>query len=182
MRKSVITFSFLLLIVIVAGCNSKEEISREEYTEYISEELAYLSYADDYYSDLLHIQDETFEDFYSENDKLMKLQETYNENMNTLQNRLDHTQRFYETYEIPEEFREVPQDFQSVYSQTIEVMEGIEVNTLDWNTSNIREDARTDVIVDEKLNIIDSFYFKGIRADEQVEEELWCRFAVSCSN
>lgn len=171
-----------IFFVFLTGC-SKEDIAREEYLQIMSEELAYIYHADDYFTDILDVHGSSFYDYLNERDKIMKMQEKYHENLNTVKNRLDHIERFYNTYEIPEEFQDISQDFPSLYRLVINNIEEIEVNNIDWDNNEAWDNTDYSEVVDLKLEIIDDFYNTiGLSPDEEVKDNLWCRFAISCND
>lgn len=76
-----------ILIMFLAGC-SKEDISREEYLQIMSEELAYIYHANDYFTEILDVHGSSFYDYLNERDTIIKMQEKYHENLNTVKKQI----------------------------------------------------------------------------------------------
>lgn len=180
--KKIHSLLLIIIVLLLAGCGGKEEISREEYIQTMSEELAYIYHSEDYFTQILDVQSDSLNSYSTENDKLIALQDTYHANLNTVKNRLDYIDRFYDTYEILEDFKDVSQDYVSLYNLVVENIEKIELNHIDWDVNEAWDNSDYTEVVDLKLEIIDGFFYKGITSDEDLEEELWRRFALSCDN
>lgn len=84
---------------------------------------------------------------------------------------MDYIERFYNTYEIPEEFQDISQDFPTLYRLVIDNIEEIEVDHTDWDNNEAWDNTDYSEVVDLTLEIVDDFYNTiGLSPDEEIKD------------